>query len=60
MYYRIASIPNCDKDLIPKITGMLIDLEVLELSDIIDILEKDDILSERVKDAVAIILEGEK
>lgn len=59
MFYRITQINKAPQDLIPKITGMLIDLEVLELADIIEILENDEILNDRVKDATAIILEGE-
>lgn len=59
MFYRISTVQNGKQELIPKITGMLIDLEVLDLNDIIEILEKDEILVDRVKDAIAIIQEGE-
>lgn len=57
MFYRVSQIPN-DASIIPKITGMLIDLEVLELEDIIEILTDDSILQERVNDAIAIINEN--
>jgi len=39
----------------PKITGMLIDFEVFEVSDIIEFLESDDALLERVKEAEELI-----
>lgn len=59
MYYRVANLENVQKELVPKITGMLIDLEVLELSDIVEILHIDDVLVERVNDAISIINEAE-
>lgn len=59
MYYRVSNQP-IKKDLIPKITGMLIDLEVLDLSDIIEILTKDDVLNERIQDAISIINEADQ
>lgn len=59
MYFRIRNNADCDGTLTPKVTGMLIDLEVLDLADIISILEDDSILKERVSDAVTIIKEGE-
>lgn len=39
----------------PKITGMLIDFEVFEVTDIIEFLESDAILLERVKEAEELI-----
>lgn len=59
MYYRVATQP-VDKDLVPKITGMLIDLDVLELSDIIEILTKDEALKDRIADAINIINEADQ
>lgn len=59
MYFRVASLENIAKEYVPKITGMLIDLDVLDLSDIIDILQQDDVLLERVNDAVEIINEAD-
>lgn len=59
MYYRIEELGTVQKELVPKITGMLIDLEVLDLSEIIDILENDPSLLERVKDAIAVISEAD-
>lgn len=60
MYYRVAENKNVDKTLVPKITGMLIDLEVLDLSDIIEILTKDEALEDRIADALAIINDTEQ
>lgn len=59
MYYRVANLENVQKELVPKITGMLIDLEVLDLSDIIEILHIDEVLLERVNDAISIINDAE-
>lgn len=39
----------------PKITGMLIDFEVFEVADIIEFLESDEALMERVKEAEELI-----
>lgn len=60
MYYRVAEKNTVDKSLVPKITGMLIDLEVLELADIIEILTKDKALEERIADALEIINDTEQ
>jgi len=46
-------------DLAPKITGMLIDLSVLEVQEILEFLEDDTILQERVLEAVELIKGGE-
>lgn len=56
MYQRVAEITK-NLNLIPKITGMLIDLEVLSIAEIIEILEKKDILVERIDEAIKIIEE---
>jgi len=42
----------------PKITGMLIDLTVLEVSEILDFLEDPDALKERVQEAEELIQES--
>jgi hypothetical protein len=39
----------------PKITGMLIDLDVLEINDILEFLEDKDLLTERIKEANELI-----
>jgi len=41
----------------PKITGMLIDLSVLEVSEILEFLENPQLLDERVSEAEALIRE---
>ena len=42
-----------------KITGMLIDLDILDLAEIIDMLESEDSLRERVKEAEEVINDSE-
>jgi uncharacterized membrane protein YheB (UPF0754 family) len=59
MFYRVQSVQSVNKDLVPKITGMLIDLEVLELDEVIEILSDDKVLEERINDAIAVIEEDE-
>lgn len=56
MYYRVNT-QTVDKDLVPKITGMLIDLEVLDLADVIEILTNEETLKVRVDDAIKVINE---
>jgi polyadenylate-binding protein len=46
-------------DLAPKITGMLIDLSVLEVQEILEFLEDDTILQERVSEAAELIRGGD-
>jgi len=41
----------------PKITGMLIDLSVLEVSEILEFLENHQLLVERIEEAKTLILE---
>lgn len=41
---------------VPKITGMLIDFEVFEVSDILDFLENEDTLKDRIKEAEELII----
>lgn len=45
------------QDQVPKITGMLIDLEVLDIQEIADILNDDKTLQERISEAMKIIEE---
>lgn len=56
MYNKVNEL-SPPTDLIPKITGMLIDLEVLTIEEIIEILEKKDLLQERMNEAIKIIEE---
>ena len=46
-------------DLAPKITGMLIDFEVFEIQEIIEFLESEENLKERVVEAEELIQQGE-
>ena len=54
MYQRVKSA-NPAEDLIPKITGMLIDLEVLALEEILEIIENDESLKERIDEAIDVL-----
>ena len=46
-----------DPDLVPKITGMLIDLEIFPIETVLEIIEKDDMLIEKIEEATEIIKE---
>ena len=54
MYARVRSMQK-DEGLIPKITGMLIDMEVLEFEEILEIIEDDKSLKERIDEAIEVI-----
>ena len=54
MYQRVKSA-NPSDDLIPKITGMLIDLEVLNIEEILEIIENDESLKERIDEAIDVL-----
>lgn len=55
MYQRVMESGQATSDLVPKITGMLIDLEILEYEEIIDILENDLSLKERIAEAIEVM-----
>lgn len=57
MYNRVRSMQK-DDNLIPKITGMLIDTEVLEFDEILEIIENDQALRERIDEAIEVINEN--
>ena len=57
MYARVRSMQK-DESLIPKITGMLIDTEVLEFEEILEIIEDDKALKERIDEAIEVINEN--
>ena len=44
----------------PKITGMLIDFTVFEVSDILEFIENEEILKERIKEAEELINSSEQ
>lgn len=58
MYNRVLGSGLTDKDLVPKVTGMLIDLDILDYEEIIDILVNDESLRERISEAVEVINES--
>ena len=41
MYKKVDAIQNIDQDKVSKVTGMLIDTEILELDEIIELLVND-------------------
>lgn len=59
MYQKVNELNTAAPDLVPKITGMLIDLEVLGLPEIVEILENKELLYERMQEAIKIIEEDE-
>lgn len=54
LYPQIKALVE-DQTLTPRITGMLIDLEVFEIADIIEIINSKPILQERVTEALELI-----
>ncbi len=59
MYHRVKSVNN-DEEKIPKITGMLIDREVLQLDEILEIIENDDTLEERINEALDVLANNDQ
>jgi len=57
MYNRVLSSGMAERDIVPKVTGMLIDLDILDYEEIIDILVNDESLKERITEAVEVINE---
>lgn len=55
MYHKVLESSMGDKKLAPKITGMLIDLDILDINEIIEIMENKDILEERISEALEVI-----
>ena len=56
MFEKVSKVTT--PQLSPKVTGMLIDLEVLDLNDVLEILESQDKLKDMVNDARQIIEEA--
>lgn len=52
-----ANVQNAEH--VPKITGMLIDLEVLRAHEIVEIMENQEALKDRIDEAIGIINETE-
>lgn len=57
MMKRISNVKDLDKKFFGKVTGILINLDILEYEEIIDILQNDQSLNQRVKEALDIIQE---
>ena len=59
MFNCVSKQGITDPAKISKITGMLIDLEILEFDEILDMLENETSLKERIKEALDVIEESE-
>lgn len=59
MFNCVSKQGITDPAKISKITGMLIDLEILEFDEILDMLENEESLKERIKEALDVIEESE-
>lgn len=55
LIYPSVSKNSSSGEIAPKITGMLIDLEVFEVTDILEFLENEEKLKERIKEAEELI-----
>jgi len=58
MYERVKSKHEGEPEQLPKITGMLIDLEVLDLDEILEIIGNDDVLAERIEEAIEVLVDS--
>ena len=58
MYERVKSKHNGEPEQLPKITGMLIDLEVLDLDEILEIIANDEVLQERIEEAIEVLVDS--
>ena len=59
MYHKVVESEMASKELAPKITGMLIDLDILDISEIIEIMENRESLRERINEALEVINSNE-
>jgi polyadenylate-binding protein len=59
LMYPLVESSVTNPDHVPKITGMLIDLEVLRASEIVEIMENQEALKERIDEAIGIINDTE-
>ena len=59
MFLRVKGMYKGKESDLPKITGMLIDLEVLDLDEILDIIKNDETLKERLEEAVEVLEDSE-
>lgn len=59
LMYPLVEKSVSNPEHVPKITGMLIDLEVLKVTEIVEIMENADFLKDRIDEAIGIINETE-
>lgn len=59
MYHKVVESGLASKELAPKITGMLIDLDILDITEIIEIMENKESLIERINEALEVINSNE-
>lgn len=59
LMYPLVEKAVSNPEHVPKITGMLIDLEVLKVSEIVEIMENTEALKDRIEEAIGIINETE-
>lgn len=55
LMYPLVEANVTNPEHVPKITGMLIDLEVLRASEIVEIMENQEALKDRIDEAIGII-----
>jgi len=60
MYKKVSMVDDIDKEHISKVTGMLIDLEILDLEEILEMLINDEFLKDRIVEAMEIINENDE
>lgn len=58
MYKKVSHQSQIDSSKVSKITGMLIDLDILELDEIIEMLMDEEFLMDRIEEALEIINEN--
>ncbi len=57
MYKNVKAQPNISETQVGQITGMLIDLDILEITEVIEMLLNPEVLEERIKEAIEVIEE---
>jgi hypothetical protein len=55
LLFPLVEKASGSSELAPKITGMLIDFDVFEVSEILEFLENEELLKERIKEAEDLI-----
>lgn len=57
MVTKIVATMTSDEQVAPKVTGMLIDFDVFEVTDILEFIEDETVLNGRIKEAIELINE---